>query len=113
MDQDPFGLRRRDISEAYQLEQWEENGVTYYIKGPSNISNDAWGAIEGTVGQLGWTDYHILVFQDDCGAGGGWRIIDTRTGQVSPIVSRSHIDADPMLKVIAVYPAADAWRKLK
>ena len=45
MDQDPFGLGTRDIQGAYQLERWED-GATYYLKGPSNLSHQAWGAIE-------------------------------------------------------------------
>ena len=112
MDQDPFGLSTRDIAGPYELEQWED-GVTYYIKGKSNVSNDAWGAIEGTVGQLGWTDDYIIVFQNECGAGEGWRIIDTKKKQVSPIVGKSRIDGDSTLAKIRVYPAADAWKKLK
>jgi Fe-S-cluster containining protein len=66
MDQDPFGLTTRDIQGAYELEQWED-GSTYYLRGPSHLSHEAWGAIEGTVGKLGWSGDIILVWQNDCG----------------------------------------------
>jgi len=112
MDQDPFGLSTRDIQGAYELEQWED-GTTYYLRGPSNLTHEAWGAIEGTVGQLGWSGDTILVWQIDCGSGGGWRIVDTRKKDISPIVSQARIDGDPILSKIPIYSAADAWKKLK
>lgn len=111
MDQDPFGLRTRDIQGAYELEQWED-GTTYYLIGPSHLPSNGWGAIEGTVGRLGWAEDIILVWQTDCGSGGGWRIIDTKKEKISPITSQAKIDGDPVLSKIAVFTAADSWKKL-
>jgi len=112
MDQDPFGLSTRDIQGAYELEQWED-GSTYYLKGPSHLSHQAWGAIEGTVGKLGWSEDIILVWQNDCGTGEGWRMIDTKKNTISPIVGQDRIDGDPILSKIAVATAAEVWQKLK
>lgn len=111
MDQDPFGLSTRDIQGAYELEQWED-GTTYYLRGPSHITSHGWGAIEGTVGRLGWAGDIILVWQTDCGSGCGWRIIDTKKEKISPIISQAKIDGDPLLSKITVYKAADAWKKI-
>lgn len=70
MDQDPFGMTTRDIAGGYELQQWED-GETYYLIGSSDISSDAYGAIEGTVGKIGWNDKFILVWQKECGSGRG------------------------------------------
>lgn len=112
MDQDPFGLGTRDIQGEYELEQWED-GSTYYLKGPSHLTHQAWGAIEGTVGKLGWSGDIILVWQNDCGTGEGWRIIDTKKNTISPIVDQKRIDGDPILSKIAIASAADVWQRLK
>ncbi len=111
VDQDPFGLSTRDIKGEYELEQWED-GSTYYLKGPSTLQHQAWGAIEGTVGRIGWSGDTILVWQNDCGTGEGWRIIDTKKENISSIVSQDQIDQDPYLKMITIYTAAQAWEKL-
>jgi hypothetical protein len=111
MDQDPFGLSTRDIKGEYELEQWED-GSTYYLKGPSALKHQAWGAIEGTVGRIGWSGDTIIVWQNECGSGEGWRIIDTKKKVISPIVSQNQIDQDPNLKMITIYTASEAWDKL-
>jgi hypothetical protein len=111
VDQDPFDLSTRDIKGEYELEQWED-GSTYYLKGPSALKHQAWGAIEGTVGRIGWSDDTILVWQNNCGSGEGWRIIDTKKKVISPIVSQDRIDQDNSLKMITIYTAAEAWEKL-
>ncbi len=112
MDQDPFGLSTRDIKGAYELEKWDD-GYTYYLLGPSGPEHGGWGAIEGTVGKIGWTGDMILVWQIDCGSGEGWRIIDTKKEEISSIVSQDRIDQDPNLSKISISSAADAWQKLK
>lgn len=112
MDQDPFGLSTRKIRGPYELEQWED-GTTYYLRGPSHLAHEAWGAIEGTVGRLGWSGDTILVWQNDCGSGAGWRVVDAKTRVISPLVSQERIDRDPMLAGIPIYTAADAWQRLR
>ena len=112
MDQDPFGQSTRDIKGAYELEQWED-GATYYLKGPSALKHQSWGAIEGTVGRMGWSGDIILVWQNDCGSGAGWRVIDTKKEEISAIVNQDRIDQDPNLSKISISSAADAWQKLK
>jgi hypothetical protein len=104
-------LSTRDIKGEYELEQWED-GSTYYLKGPSALKHQAWGAIEGTVGRIGWSGDTIIVWQNDCGSGEGWRIIDTKKKVISPIVSQERIDKDPSLKTIEMYTATEAWKKL-
>jgi hypothetical protein len=111
MDQDPFGQSSRDIKGAYELEQWED-GSTYYLKGPSPLKHQPWGAIEGTVGRIGWSGDTILVWQNNCGSGEGWRIIDTKKEEISSIVSQEKIDQDPKMKMITIFTAAEAWEKL-
>lgn len=111
MDQDPFGRSTRDILGEYELEQWED-GSTYYLKGPSALKNQAWGALEGTVGRIGWSGNTILVWQNDCGSGEGWRMIDTKKKEVSSIISQERIDHDPHLKMITIDTAMEAWKKL-
>ncbi len=111
MDQDPFGLSTRDIKGEYELEQWED-GSTYYLKGPSALKHQAWGAIEGTVGRIGWSEDTIIVWQNDCGSGEGWRIIDAKKKVISPIVDQERIDKDPKLKTIEIFTATEAWKKL-
>ena len=111
-DQDPFGLSTRDIQGAYELEQWED-GSTYYLNGPSDLAHEGWGALEGTVSKLGWSEGAIVVWQDDCGSGEGWRIVDTKKNQISPIVEQDRIDSDPQLSKISIVRASDAWEELK
>ena len=111
MDQDPFGLSKRHIHGQYKLEQWED-GSTYYLMGPSDQTHQPWGAIEGTVGHIGWSGDIIIVWQNQCGSGEGWRIIDTKKKEISPIVSQDRIDEDPILSKILIFSAADAWHKL-
>ena len=112
MDQDPFGLSRRDIVGPYELHQWED-GKTYYLEGPSHIKGGGHGALEGVVTKLGWNDNHILVYQNDDGEGGGWRIVDVKKRMISEIVDQARVDQDSTFKGLTIYDASDAWNKLK
>jgi hypothetical protein len=111
MDQDPFGQTTRDIIGSYELEQWED-GQTYYLKGPSKISNEAHGAIEGTVGEIGWNDNFILVWQNECGSGRGWRLINLKDNSVSELISKDDIENDSRAAGITTYPAKELWNDL-
>lgn len=112
MDQDPFGLSTRDIVGPYELHQWED-GKTYYLEGPSHVKGNGHGAIEGIVTKLGWNNNYILVYQNDDGQGGGWRIVDVQKKTISEIIDQARIDQDAMLKGLTIYDASEAWKKLK
>jgi hypothetical protein len=112
MDQDPFGLSTRDIVGPYELRQWED-GKTYYLEGPSHMKGGGHGAIEGIVTKLGWDDNYILVYQNDDGKGGGWRIVEIKKRKISEIVDQARIDQDSALRGLIIYDASDAWNKLK
>lgn len=112
MDQDPFGLSTRDIVGPYVLHQWED-GKTYYLEGPSHIKGGGHGAIEGIVTKLGWNANYILVYQNDDGQGGGWRIVDVQKRTISEIVDQARIDRDSTLKGLTIYDASEAWKQLK
>lgn len=111
MDQDPFGQTTRDIIGSYELQQWED-GQTYYLKGPSKISNEAYGAIEGTVGQIGWNDNYILVWQNECGSGRGWRLINLKDNSVSALISKDDIGNDSRAHGIKTDPSNETWSDL-
>lgn len=110
-DQDPFGQSTRDVAGSYKLQQWED-GQTYYLKGPSKISNEAHGAIEGTVGEIGWNDDFILVWQNECGSGRGWRLINLSDNSVSILISKEDIENDSRTAGITTYPAKELWDDL-
>ena len=111
MDQDPFGLSTRDIRGSYELEQWED-GITYYLRGPSHLEG-GWGALEGMVEKIGWSDDYIFAFQTDCGSGSGWRIIDVKEGTVSEIKNYFEIEKVLESTGIDVHSPSTAWVKLK
>jgi len=111
MDQDIFGLSKRTVIDGYELEIWEDN-TTFYLQGPEGIQ-DHWGILEGTVGKIGWNRDRILVWQNECGQGEGWRVISTEDNTLSKIIPEAQVKADKTLKGIAVYNSKDAWRKLK
>ena len=112
MDQDPFRFTTRDIVSPYELDQWEDE-TTYYLRGPSNIKESGWGAIEGTVIKLGWNANYILVYQRDDGQGGGWRVVDVKKNTISEIITQDQINQSPPLKSLTIYSASDAWDRLK
>ena len=112
MDQDPFGLSTRDIVGPYELRQWED-GETYYLEGLSNVKVGGHGVLDGVVTKLGWNDSYILVYQNDDGSGGGWRIVDIKKGKISEIVDQARIEQDSTLRGLTIYSASDAWNKLK
>lgn len=87
VDFDFFGASTKTIIGEYQLKQWEDK-ETYYLYGPNE---SPWGAIDGTVLELGWNEQHILVLQNDDGNGGGWRIIDTTSNRISPLLTKGNI----------------------
>ncbi len=107
-DLDPFGLTTRTIISPYSLEILED-GETYYLLGPPNIG---WGALEGTVGKIGWNDQYILTWQNDDGQGGGWRVIDTMTKQLSPIISAEELKLMQHIQNIFPVLPKNAWDKL-
>ena len=111
-DQDPFGMSSREIVGPYELQMWED-GVTFYLQGPSNIHNSAHGALEGIVIEIGWNEELILVLQNDDGSGGGWRIIEIESRTVSSIVDEAYIEQRPVLRDLNVYSAAEAWERLR
>ncbi len=110
-DQDPFGNSTRDIIAPYRLMQWED-GKTFYLEGPSNLATEAYGAIEGTVGKIGWNDNFILVRQNESGSGRGWRVIDVKKQTISDFITDDGLDQDSRLKGITIMTAAEAWSKL-
>jgi len=112
MDKDPFGFNTTAIVPPYELDQWEDE-TTYYLRGPSQIKETGWGAIEGTVIKLGWNAETILVYQRDDGQGGGWRIVDVKKNTISEIFSQDQIDQNASLKSLTIYTASDAWNRLK
>ena len=109
VDLDLFGTSTKTIIGEYQLKQWEDK-ETYYLYGPNETP---WGAIDGAVLELGWNERHILVHQNDEGNGGGWRIIDTSTNKISPLLAMSNILLrSNELSEIKTVSAGVAWGNL-
>ena len=107
-DIEPFGLTTRTIISPYSLEIWED-GETYYLQGPPNIG---WGALEGTIGKIGWKEQYILTWQNDNGQGKGWRVIDTVSKRLSPILSDNELKLMQHLQNISPVPPKNAWDKI-
>lgn len=87
VDTDFFGASTKTIIGEYKLKQWEDK-ETYYLYGPNETP---WGAIDGTVSELGWNEKFILVLQNDDGNGGGWRVIDTSSNRISSLLTKTNI----------------------
>ena len=87
VDLDVFGTSTKTIIGEYQLKQWEDK-ETYFLYGPNETP---WGAIDGTVLELGWNEQYILVLQNDDGNGGGWRIINTSSNKISSLLTKTNI----------------------
>ena len=107
-DFDVFGSSTKDIIGSYELKQWEDF-KTYYLYGPQDTG---WGAIDGTVDRIGWNIRYILVLQNDDGNGSGWRIIDSKTDIVSPLLTYPDVKANPNVSNINVQSAVVAWNSL-
>ena len=111
VDFDPFGTSTRTIIEPYEMLIWED-GATYYLSGPSHIEG-GWGALDGTVNQIGWDKNIIIVLQNDDGQGAGWRIVDAKSTSVSKLYSDKEFRALLDLERFNVSTADQAWRKLQ
>lgn len=109
VDMDWLGGSTKTILGEYQLKQWEDK-ETYYLDGPNETP---WGAIDGTVLELGWNEQHILVLQNDDGNGGGWRVIDTYSNSISSLLTKTDILLmSKELSEIKTVSAATAWINL-
>ena len=106
---DPFGLNSKTIVGSYSLEKWED-GVTYYLNGPGN--NEGWGVLEGTVKEIGWDEQYILVFQNDNCCGSGWRIVNSKTKTISPLIKANDVKRHSEINGLATFSASVAWSQL-
>jgi len=107
-DADVFGTSTRDIVGSYELKQ-HEDFETYYLYGPQETG---WGVIDGTFEKIGWNSRYILVLQHDDGNGGDWRIIDTKSNSISPLLTKTQVEINRDVGGIETYSASVAWHKL-
>jgi len=112
MDQDPFGVTTRHIAGPYQLKQWDEGPVEYFIQGGPHQQFSDW-AVDGSVLQIGWDRQHILV-QREAFAGGdtAWVVVDVAARSVSRPLTESEARRLPGIAELRVMPAANAWKRL-
>jgi hypothetical protein len=52
------------------------------------------------------------VLQHDDGNGGGWRIIDTKSNSISPLLTKTQVEINLDVGGIKTYSASVAWHKL-
>jgi hypothetical protein len=92
------------VAGGYWLDDWREGEPAYILFPPS----DEPGQIR--VQELGWKKPFILVRPE--GSTAEWIVIDTRTKQ-RVTISDTQREADPIYRDIAVYPASEAWTRLR
>jgi len=105
-DQDPFHLAEHRVAGDYRLRRWEDDS-TYYLVTPSTRGAPG-GAIEGTVGLIGWTKRVILVRSKPSIGDSTWVLIDLASGDL-----RRSAAPPPETATVTLRPAAAAWAELK
>jgi hypothetical protein len=113
-DQDPFGFSHRRVAGPYQLERFDEGGVSYYLHGPGEVPASGGGLLEGTVTELGWTDSLIVARRRPTfgGDSAGWMLIDVRTARIEGPLSDSSSRSRAARAAVRPMPVDAAWRRL-
>lgn len=111
VDQDPFGLSRRQIAGSIHLEQWEDF-ERYYLVGPEQLNGG--GLLEGTVQQIGWNDRYVLAFRYSTFRGDpdGWMIVDSRSGTIKGPFADAELAQHPGIQGIDPVAPSVAWQLL-
>ena len=110
-DSDPFGVRKATVLEPYELQRSEIEPYYYYLVDGKN--SYAYGALESTVGKIGWNNQYILVWQTADGLKPGWRIINSTEEIVGEYMSEENALSDPRVSGVTILSPDDAWTKLK
>jgi len=95
----------------YQLERSEIEPFAYYLVGGAD--SGGYGALESTVGKIGWNKQYILVWQTSDGLKSGWRIVDSKARKIGEYISEDEALSDPRVLGVNILSAKDAWNKLK
>jgi len=109
-DSDPFGVRKETIISPYQLNKAGLEPYHFYLVGGDD--SGGYGALESTVGKIGWNERYILVWQTPDGLDEGWRIVDSQTEKISKYLSEENAISDSRVIGVTVMSAHEAWRIL-
>lgn len=107
------------VAGGYFLEQWED-GETYRLYArPVDNTQFGGGLLAGTIEKIGWNEKFIMAFRTAMvrHEGDGWMIVEVNTRRIWGPLSDTELTekkkASAEIATIVVYPADQAWKRLK